>query len=142
MRHILAATDGSAGADRAVDLASELAKATGAHLLILTVQDPIPAEAAEAFAAIEHVTKGEVTDIAGRGTLVRAQARAARKGVDASMQLETGDPTEAILKIAGERGIDTIVVGKRGCGQLRGLLLGSVSQKLVSLAPCTVVIVP
>ncbi len=37
---------------------------------------------------------------------------------------------------------DTIVVGKRGLGTLTGLLVGSVTQKLVSLAPCTVIVVP
>lgn len=142
MRRILAATDGSAGGDRAVDFASELAKAAGAHLLILTVQEQLPAEAAEAFAAVERVGEAEVAEIAGRGILVRAQSRAARSGVDAKMQFESGDPTATILKIARQHEMDMIVVGKRGRGRLQGLLLGSVSQKLASLAPCAVTIVP
>jgi len=53
-----------------------------------------------------------------------------------------GDPTALILKKASALHADAIVAGKRGRGQLSGLLLGSVSQKLVTLAPCPVVIVP
>jgi len=52
------------------------------------------------------------------------------------------DPAEAIIEAARREHADAIIVGRRGRGQLAGLLLGSVSQKVVSLAPCTVIVVP
>ena len=52
-----------------------------------------------------------------------------------------GDPAETILKVAKTRDIDLIVMGARGMGRLHGLLLGSTSQKVLSLAPCPVLIV-
>ena len=53
-----------------------------------------------------------------------------------------GDVTQSLLDIAASNSAKMIVVGRRGRSQLAGLMLGSVSQKLVSLAPCPVVVVP
>ena len=53
-----------------------------------------------------------------------------------------GQPHPAIVETIGREKADAIVVGRRGHGQLSGLLLGSVSQKLCSLAPCVVIMVP
>ena len=52
-----------------------------------------------------------------------------------------GDPAEEILAHIAEHGIDLVALGSRGQGRLAGLLLGSVSQKVASLAPCAVLIV-
>jgi len=143
MRQILVATDGSAGSDRAIDAAAQLAKSLGARLLILTVQDRLSRDTVEAFKTVEHVGEGDVAETTAHGILFRAQERAARAGpTDVQLQAESGDPTEAILKVSKQRNADAIVVGKRGRGHLAGLLLGSVSQKLVTLAPCNVMVVP
>jgi nucleotide-binding universal stress UspA family protein len=143
MKRILVATDGSPGGDRAIDAAAELAKALEASLIILTVQQEPSPEAVRAYKEIEHVAETEVAAILARGLIVSACERAKLFGTsDVHHQIETGDPTEMILAVAKQRQADMIVVGKRGRGTLAGLLLGSVSQKLVTLATCRVLVVP
>jgi len=72
-----------------------------------------------------------------------AKTRAERFGIG-SIRLRPawGDPTRSIIETAVRKAADALVVGRRGQGRLAGLLLGSVSQKIASLAPCMVVIVP
>jgi nucleotide-binding universal stress UspA family protein len=53
----------------------------------------------------------------------------------------TGDPADALLGYARDLGIDLIVMGRRGVGPIRGLLVGSVSLKVNSLAECPVLTV-
>lgn len=142
MQHVIAATDGSACAGRAIDLAAALAKATGATLLIVTVQGDRSAEDVHSLARAEG-SAGEALEILANETLREASERAARVGAPSiQCRMCWGDPAEVIVATAGREHADAIVVGRRGRGRLTGLLLGSVSQKLVALAPCTVVVVP
>ena len=75
--------------------------------------------------------------------LRKAHDRALQLGAP-SVQLESrsGDVAPAIIEIADEKDADTIIVGKRGESRFQGILLGSVSQKLASLASRTVIVVP
>jgi len=69
--------------------------------------------------------------------------RAARAGdvAEIEIRLVSGDPTDQIIKAAEGSSADLIVMGSRGLGDLKGLLLGSVSHKVASLAPCTCITV-
>ena len=56
-------------------------------------------------------------------------------------ELIEGSPAEAIIDVASTRHSDVIVMGSRGLGKLAGLLIGSTSQKVLSHAPCPVLII-
>ena len=140
---ILAATDGSESAGRAVERAAELGKALGAELVIVTV-GPDRLSAAEASeAARDGIAEGDLLERFAREILLDASKRARERGVPGARTLHAvGDPAQVLLDRARREQPGTVVVGRRGRGRLAGLLLGSVSQKLVSLAPCAVVVVP
>lgn len=145
MKRILAAVDGSEGADRAVDYAAQQAKDDGADLLIVNVIGGygLPDNMLKAFSQTSNAWLEEMLTSASAATLTRARERA--RGFDVTtIQMESrgGDIAQAIIDIAQEKGAESIVVGKRGSGRIAGLLLGSVSQKLASLAPVPVTIVP
>ena len=142
MRHIMVATDGSSGANRAIDVAAELAKAVAGDLLIATVADSQLAEEARQLARVEG-SIGDVLEALTTKTLKDAEARARDLGVSRiELRTGSGDVAQSLLDIAVGNSVEMIVLGRRGRGQLAGLLLGSVSQKLVSLAPRAVVVVP
>ncbi len=58
------------------------------------------------------------------------------------LESRIGDTAQTIVEIAQEKKVDTIVVGKRGAGRIGEFLFGSISQKIVSLAPLPVIVVP
>jgi nucleotide-binding universal stress UspA family protein len=63
-------------------------------------------------------------------------SRAKEQGVAARSVVRAGDPASVILEVAKAEQVDMIVMGRRGLGDLAGLLLGSVSHKVAHLADC------
>jgi nucleotide-binding universal stress UspA family protein len=71
-----------------------------------------------------------------------AAATPAREaGIDVNVYSRQGDPADAILDVAEERGADLIVVGNKGMTGAKRFLLGSVPNKVSHHAPCSVLII-
>lgn len=142
VKTFIATVDGSESATRALDVAIALTKAASGTLSLLAVAVPLTQAEQTAFERAEG-NVADVSDMMAQQILKAAEHRLDLAGLTAARTLlKWGDPAEAILDAIADLAPDAIVVGRRGRGRLTGLLLGSVSQKLVSLAPCIVVVVP
>jgi nucleotide-binding universal stress UspA family protein len=145
MERVLVASDGSEAADRAVEYAGALAMRERADLLIANVIGGynLPDGAFTRLIDSEQAPLKELLEAMSAETLTRARERARAAGAS-MIQLESrvGDVAETLIDIAKEKQVGVIVVGKRGAGPFERLLLGSVSRKLVNLAPVPVIVVP
>ena len=141
---IVVGTDGSDTAKEAVRQATELAKAVGAKVLLVSAYEPVPES------RLRH-ERSEVPEDVSWMVNPREDVQAVLndeaeriKGVGVG-EVETfareGDPADAILDVAEETGADLIVVGNKGMTGARRFLLGSVPNKVSHHAPCNVMIV-
>jgi len=145
MKCIMVATDGSESACRAIDYAALQAKESGAELLIVNIIGGygLPGKLLEQFTGAQHAWLKETLAALSSTTLAEARDRARRVSPPAiRLESREGDVAATLLEIAHERHPELLIVGKRGAGRAAGLLLGSISQKLVSLAPMPVTVVP
>ena len=136
--NILLAVDGSEYAMNAARVASSLANAMNSQTLrVVVAYDTIPVHLGDPY--MQNAINARIDET----ELILQRAVQAVWGVSAQLYTDMieGDPAETILEVARTRDSDLIVMGARGMGRLQGLLLGSTSQKVLSLAPCPVLIV-
>ncbi len=137
---ILVAIDGSGHASRAVTAAAQLSVALGAKLVLMTVltDSGLPPELAE-FAKSEGAYVSEVlTEMLDQAE----DAARAAGATDITQRIAEGDPTRQIIASARDVGADVVVLGRRGLGTVREILVGSVSHKVIQLAECPCMVVP
>jgi len=137
-KKILVATDGSAGANKAIAAAVALAAAEGTELHALAVEEDLPKYAA---------TIDEVEEVKAQrngfftGLMAEATATAAARGVTLGTEVRAGHEVETIVNYAQEGGFDLLVIGFMGHSAIFGRVWGSTSQNLTRLAPCSVLVV-
>jgi nucleotide-binding universal stress UspA family protein len=165
IRTIMLATDGSDHARRAAEWAGDLAAKYGAEVVVahVMVNRKVP-EALRRMAEIEHLvepaTRVRPAPVAGptvvpeededarilaalsEKILQDAESVVREKGATRVRTVALdGEAADALVAHAEKIGADLVVVGRRGLGELGALLLGSVSHKLIQLAPCPVLTV-
>ena len=134
---------GSPSATHAVDWAAEQAAAEQ-RPLVMVHAGPTPAPAGTGWmeaAGVDHHRLGALLKDDARVLLEHAAApvRTAHPGLEVLHLVRLGDPRETLLEASAEARL--LVVGTRGLGPVRHLLLGSVSSALVKHATCPVVVV-
>lgn len=147
MRRILLAVDGSEHSMRAATLAGELSSKFGAPVDILNVVPegtPVVPGAVHEYAQLEHVyvTQRDLLQSVGTDLIAVASIKVIEAGGDVGAEeVIIGSPAHGIVQFAEDRDADCIVMGRRGLGDIQGLLLGSVSHRVGHLTEITLITV-
>ncbi len=140
-KKILVGYDGSQSSKKALDKAIDLAKSCGSELHIVGVVRPFE------FAAIDYIPPEEIEEYEKEELtkeekyLKEAKEIAAQRGVEAITKVLEGEPAEELMAYADDNGCDLIVVGHRGVGGFKRMLLGTTAGNLVKYANQSVLVV-
>jgi nucleotide-binding universal stress UspA family protein len=138
-KRVMWATDGSEASDKSMQTAKELATDMDGELLVVYSEEftlpgkgggSLPRHADEEI--VQDKIKRQVEELSKDGVSVRLEITKSR----------VGNAAHELAEVAANEHTDVIVVGTRGHTLLRGLLLGSVTQRLLQIAPCPVLAVP
>lgn len=135
--------DGSAPSRRAVSQAADLARQTGASLLLVHVVNwsgytPLAVQEA----AQRPLAKKEEERIARDIVLAPLAAEVREAGVEVDIHYGWGHPSKFVIDTARKRGATMIAIGRRGHSNLAELVLGSVSNAIAHHADVPVLLVP
>jgi nucleotide-binding universal stress UspA family protein len=137
---IVVGVDGSDGSASALRFAVEEARIRAAELRVVSAWHVPPAVYGAEWTPA-GVDVDEFRKLGERELIESVEAAGAGEaGVHVTPILREGQPADVLLEES--RGADLLVVGTRGLGGFKGLLLGSVSQQVAQHAECPVVVVP
>jgi nucleotide-binding universal stress UspA family protein len=139
LRKILVAFDGSTQSYQAFDYALEMSKLCSGlspEIIVLSVaQPPEPIDIVEMDAVIDGATQHYEELFKG------LREKAKEKGLEIKTEVAVGHPADQIIRYAKEMKCDMVIVGQKGKSKIESWLLGSVSKRVATYAPCTVTIV-
>jgi nucleotide-binding universal stress UspA family protein len=136
-RTILVPVDFSEHASRAFDAALDLAKTFQGRLHLIHSY-PLPPVAMPPYDVSLPLGFDKALRDASEKQLGEWAARARKAGIEAAITVTPESPSEAIVSCAEKIGADLIVMGTRGLTGLKHVVLGSVAERTLRLAPCPV----
>ena len=136
-RHILIPTDGSELAEHGVTNGLSLAKSVGARVTVIIVEEPfnwLSVSETQAQRALEELAKHADQIKKHAASVLNRVANAAKQtGVPCeTIQVEDAQPYQAIIATAADKGCDLIVMASHGRSGLSAVVLGSVTNKVLT----------
>ena len=136
---ILVPVDGSENSLRALDHAIYLAKKTGANITAMNVIENPPTVYVESQKLLNDLLAKFREESAN--VLDKCKQIAEKSDVKIETVIGEGDAASSITGYAQKGDFDTIIIGRRGLGRFKEMVLGSISNKVLHHAKCSVMIV-
>jgi nucleotide-binding universal stress UspA family protein len=135
---ILIAHDGSDGANKAFDIAVNLASTLQAKLHMISVEEDLPRHAE----IMEELIEVKEREDSYYGQLAaQCKRRAALHSVNLTSSILPGHEVKTIVDFLGQGGFDLLIIGFTGHSRIYEHIWGGTSHNLTSLAPCSVLVV-
>ena len=142
LKRLLVATDFSAMADDAIERAALIAKDAGASLDLIHIATPALLERARRLAEETPVEAEQDSSASVQETLNKQAAAVwARHGLSGGVRLASGSLVRELAEHAGKLAADLVVLGFCGASLVRHFLLGSTAERLLTEAPCPILVV-
>jgi nucleotide-binding universal stress UspA family protein len=136
---ILVPVDGSDNSYRALDAALFLSEKLGSNITVIHVMEDVPVlyiESQKLLSELLENYKKEKQDI-----LSKCSEIATKKGETIKTVLLQGNPASIILDFSKKEKYDIVIMGSRGMGKFKEIILGSVSSKIVHHSSCPVMLI-
>ena len=136
---ILVPVDGSDNSYKALEAALVLSEKLGSNISVVNVMEQVPIthiESEKLLSELLEAYKKENQEI-----LSKCSDIAHQKGITIKTVLLQGNPAPVILDYSKKGNFDLVIMGSRGMGKFKELILGSVSSKIVHHSPCAIMII-
>lgn len=141
-QRIVVGVDGSDQSIHAARIAASLARTRDAELAIVTVVRPPEGWWGVVGSPPTAEALGDALSDAQQEVLDKTVAAVDLAGINYDTHEEIGDPSQRLIEACERLDADLLVVGRRGAGFIKRVVVGSVAKHVVDEAPCLVLIVP
>ncbi len=141
-KNILVATDGSAHSDKAIDGALDLARQVQGTIVVLSVAQPYPYSPLAEGTIVRHANEFEDKSLSlAQQHVAKVKELAQQRRISCeTIVVQSFAPASEIVKAAQQRACDVIFMASRGRSGVRGLLMGSETQKVLAQSSVPVMV--
>ena len=136
---ILVPVDGSDNSYKALEAALVLSEKLGSNISVVKVMEQVPITHIESEKLLNELLEAYKKE--NQEILSKCSDIARQKGIAIKTVLLQGNPAPVILDYSKKENFDLVIMGSRGMGKFKELILGSVSSKIVHHSPCAIMII-